>query len=646
MRKGIFIFLFTNVYISLFSQMDSLLNVYQNESDDVKAKAIMMKVQSLCKKDINCYLPFKNYAASTPYSEIHARLYSHLVSAQISSFSYDEARSLGLLASRRIERENPNSKWLAQVYQNIATAYIHLSKSDSALYFINKSERQWQKLADQANYWKPDYARYTAYYSISNKMLALDYLKKSYTFLKNSGDRMNKGFILVELLTFTKKQGLDSEFNTFLEDYIAFSKQGNKSMDAIHTSLSSLYKEDKDGIAILEQKLKNLEKLESNSTANNTLIVDHMTEKMKLIDLYAKYGQNLKAISNLKNILKDSIQGDVIQKTTLQKLANIYKEAGQWDSAFIYTNKLNAEINKTFQNNLSQKIAEYEVKYQTQHKENELIKQKATIAENKLKLQRSYGVLVGLGILSLLLFLFYRHKIKIQKLMNSKEQEIQNQKISHLEQENKVLALNAMIEGQEAERLRIAHDLHDGLGGLLTTVKAHFNAIEREINAVKNLNVYDQTNDLIDKACIEVRRIAHNMVPHSIHISGLAGALDDLKQSIESRGLTCELDLHGIDDLAIDQQKASMLYRIIQEVTNNTIKHAEASHVLIQLIKSDAVLHIMIEDNGKGFDINNIQNNKGMGLRSIESRVKYLDGKIFYDSAINYGTTVNIEVAV
>ena len=132
----------------------------------------------------------------------------------------------------------------------------------------------------------------------------------------------------------------------------------------------------------------------------------------------------------------------------------------------------------------------------------------------------TYILLATLALLIIMATLFYRNRIKHQKLMSIKENELNSQKIKQLEHENKMLALNSMIEGQETERLRIAQDLHDGLGGLLTTVKAHFNAIEREIKAVKDLNVYDKTNDLIDKACVEVRRIAHDMVPHLslIHI--------------------------------------------------------------------------------------------------------------------------------
>jgi len=230
--------------------------------------------------------------------------------------------------------------------------------------------------------------------------------------------------------------------------------------------------------------------------------------------------------------------------------------------------------------------------------------------------------------------------------MHLKEKELQLQKIKELEQNNKLLSLNSMLEGQEVERLRIAQDLHDGLGGLLTTVKAHFNTIEKEIDNIKNINLYEKTNKLIDEACIEVRRIAHDMVPHSIKISGLRGALEDLKNSISTRGLECEIDIHGQKLDHLPAEKASMIYRIIQETTNNAVKHAKANKLFIQLLEHENNLHITVEDDGQGFDINNILSQKGMGLKSIDSRINYLSGKINYDSSPNHGTTVNIEIPI
>ena len=228
--------------------------------------------------------------------------------------------------------------------------------------------------------------------------------------------------------------------------------------------------------------------------------------------------------------------------------------------------------------------------------------------------------------------------------MVEKDALIQKQRIADLEQKNKLLALNSMIEGQESERLRIAQDLHDGLGGLLTTVKAHFNAIEREIANIKEINIYEKTNQLIDEACVEVRRIAHDMVPYSLKMNGLEGVLSDIRQTVLGKGIQCDIDIHNVNEEVLGEQKVVMIYRIIQEVVNNALKHSGASHMLIQLVGHEYGLNVMVEDNGKGFDVNQLLQGKGLGLKSIESRVKYLEGNMNIDSTPNQGTTINIEI--
>ena len=134
------------------------------------------------------------------------------------------------------------------------------------------------------------------------------------------------------------------------------------------------------------------------------------------------------------------------------------------------------------------------------------------------------------------------------------------------------------------------------------------------------------------------------MVPYSIKIAGLKGALEDLRESIQARGLPCELEIFNADLLVLNEQHSNMLYRIIQEVTTNAVNHANASKLFIQLICHKDGLNVLIEDNGKGFDINQLLSGGGLGLKSIDSRVSYLGGKINYDSSPGHGTTINISL--
>lgn len=110
------------------------------------------------------------------------------------------------------------------------------------------------------------------------------------------------------------------------------------------------------------------------------------------------------------------------------------------------------------------------------------------------------------------------------------------------------------------------------------------------------------------------------------------------------RGLPCDLEIFNAETLQLNEQASNMIYRTIQEITTNAVKHAKATKLFIQLVYFHEGLNILIEDNGTGFDLNQIQNGKGIGIKSIESRVRYLGGKIHYDSTSGHGTTVNIEI--
>ena len=199
-----------------------------------------------------------------------------------------------------------------------------------------------------------------------------------------------------------------------------------------------------------------------------------------------------------------------------------------------------------------------------------------------------------------------------------------------------------MIQGQENERSRIAADLHDGLGGLLSSIKSHFNSLN---HTDKTAPLFQKTNVLIDDACGEVRRISHNMIPRALSLSGLPDALDDLAQSLDKEGIQCTLELHDMEQpLALNT--AVTVYRILQELTTNVVKHAEAQHLLIQLLRSEDVLTIIVEDDGKGFEQATALEKNGIGLRSITSRVSYLQGSITWDTVPGQGTSVMIAIPI
>ena len=641
MKRPVTTFLFAMFcHFIAAGQTDSLWMLYKQEPDDNKARTLFMKIQGQCKKDIQCYKPVFDYLQQASFDPVKARTYSFLCSALQSSFLFQDCIRVGNKALEELTKYETESVWPYLVCHSLAMAYGHVSKVDSALYFAGKSEKYLQNQADLNKYaWRPDYARFNAYEVLKKRDLSYQYLEKSYSYLKNSSDRMSKGFVLFELLRLSDIRHISKNFDRYLKEYVQFSKEGNKKPDDIHSNLLLLFKDDTEAIQILEDKLKKIE-----SDTVTSLVINPVTEKMKLIDLYTRTGDHDKAIRRLHELLTDSNStSDAVIHNAYVGLIKNFENKKQWDSAYVYAKSLYQFQNQRYEKNLADKIAEFEVAYQTQQKEIELQQQKAALAEKKLQLRTLYGILTVSGLAGLLVFFILYYRSKQEKRIMAKEQELQRQKILQLEQENKVLSLNALIEGQELERLRIAQDLHDGLGGLLTTVKAHFNVIRQEMEQIEKLNVYAKTNELIDEACSEVRRIAHDMVPHSIKITGLTGALEDLKESIIARGLDCDVDIHGFTNDMISEQKSNMIYRILQELSTNVAKHAEASRIFIQLLTVGEELQILVEDDGKGFDTRETHN-KGLGLKSVQSRIEYLGGQWMIDSSPAHGTTVHIRL--
>ena len=202
--------------------------------------------------------------------------------------------------------------------------------------------------------------------------------------------------------------------------------------------------------------------------------------------------------------------------------------------------------------------------------------------------------------------------------------------------------MSSMIEGQEAERLRIAKDLHDSLGGLLSTVKAHFGSIQKECDQLDQVPIVQKTNGLIDEACIEVRRISHNMMPHALTISGLEGAIQDMVDNLNDQKYDATFEANNLPKM--ETTREVMVYRLVQEIISNIRKHAKASSIFIQIFGHKQEINLIIEDDGVGFDYQKAQLAGGLGLKSINSRVAFLDGNIEWDTQPKRGTNINITI--
>lgn len=209
-----------------------------------------------------------------------------------------------------------------------------------------------------------------------------------------------------------------------------------------------------------------------------------------------------------------------------------------------------------------------------------------------------------------------------------------------LQQQN---AVKAVIDAEDAERKRIATDLHDGVGQLMSAAKMNLSAYEYEADfkTPEQQENFQKIISLVDAGCKEVRAVSHNMMPTALLTNNLPDAINEFISKLDSRALKVHLHSDGFNE-PVSSNVESVLYRVIQECINNVIKHAGASELDISLVKEEKEITATIEDNGRGFEPNNLKEKNGIGLKNIFTRIEFLNGTIDFTSAPGKGTQLAI----
>ena len=294
------------------------------------------------------------------------------------------------------------------------------------------------------------------------------------------------------------------------------------------------------------------------------------------------------------------------------------------------------------------KNLEAQYKIATKEKEILILQNEKNESALTLEKRKSQAYLLGgiISVLALLLFSgYYFYKRKLAKA-NKKEalREAEMQQIKQ-EQQNKIFS--AMIEGQEKERKRLAIDLHDGLGGRLSGISMNLSKLDKdEPKEYPKKQLRKVMKDLNDSLS-ELRNVARNMMPETLVKFGLQAALKDYCSSMTGSETKVTLQFYGTDK-GINLNQQVTMYRVIQELINNAVKHSKASEVLVQYMREGNNVDITVEDNGVGFDKSKGLKQKefGMGLSNIQTRVAYLKGIIDFESEENEGTTVNVHINI
>jgi signal transduction histidine kinase/Tfp pilus assembly protein PilF len=343
----------------------------------------------------------------------------------------------------------------------------------------------------------------------------------------------------------------------------------------------------------------------------------------------------------LKALDLSKATGDIeTQKEVYRYLSDMYVILKDYKSALDQF-KLFSDLRDTLLNKDRLRITgEMEVKYQTAEKDKQLLKESAKNA--RLEAENAEAELavthrnIWIGITGgLVLVVFFLSLIIIQR-NRRKSQEMSHRQI--LEEREK--GLKALIDATEIERRRIARDLHDGVGQQLSALKMGFQQINEQVSDEKIRHL----KSLIDDAAGDVRSISHQMMPKVLEEFGLSAALEDLFAKSFGNGKIELRYQNKIGDLRFRPDVEIALYRVIQELINNILKHASASKVDVNLYSSLNQVNVLVQDNGSGFDMQQKQN--GHGMSNIRTRIEAVGGVIIFESTIGSGSSAILHLPV
>ncbi|WP_272023034.1 tetratricopeptide repeat-containing sensor histidine kinase [Olleya namhaensis] len=431
-------------------------------------------------------------------------------------------------------------------------------------------------------------------------------------------------------------------------------KEGNKAVIAyININLSQMLVEEErceEALIALKKTLTLLKALKFNSDI--AIVLNDLglcNSKLGRTKDAINYFQEALAIGETQSLL--SYKSDIYKN-----LAQLYQEADDYENALKYYQKGVTTVAE--QNSLDKEkyVAKIQERYETQLKETriallekeqklsdaELQKVELTLKRQRFVRNAFIGGFVLVLITLIILRLFYIQRLRVQKELNLQQEENAKQKINQMIQDHKLSVIERYQEGQDEERARLARDIHDGIGSDLAGIKLafeHYSEKHEDASQAKRIG------EAIDNACFDIRSLSHQLHPLSFSKIGFTSFLNDFVDQITNNTtLTIQTFIFPEED--IDKLPEDLLadaYRIVQELINNIIKHAQATEADVQLTKHDAYLNIVVHDNGKGFKTNKKQ---GIGLRNIKERLQKVQGTLDIDSGSRNGTSITIDIPI
>lgn len=554
----------------------------------------------------------------------------------------DKRGSLPYLDSAiELSRPSGREKQLLESLEFKATAYASMKKMDKAVLFAKEGLAYAEKLKDTVGILNGMEIIAAGYKELKQMKSAIDIYRQEMALLEHLPKRLfekgrtcvNLGIVLYEddqkqeaNDLFARGKKYFEQFNYPVGALIAALNLADSYMDeAAYTKAGPLYRE----ILTVNQSIGEPELTAIAHTGLGTIELEKR--------------QYAAAIDHFKQA--EAAAKPAALYAPLKELYRLWADAyslqGNYETAKIYQ-QLEKECADSILNaDVREKVVDYQIQYETAQKESELVAQKLMITEQQSEIFRkntlNYGLFATLLALVVLAYLFY-NRYRLRKKAELDAAVIQEQQ----------LGLQAVIEAQEAERKRIAKDLHDGIAQEMAAIRLGFSALQQKIagTAPAEAAEADRLARQLDDSCTGVRSIAHVMMPPVLEQQGLAPSLEMLlRNTFNGTRIQYEFSVPRPPG-AIDAKVALGLYRIAQELVNNILKHAKANKVAFLLYEAGQHLVLQVEDDGVGFNFEQVRSRGTMGLLNIFSRVNALKGVFQTEQAHPHGTLTMIRVPI
>ena len=602
-----------------------------------------------------------------------------------------------------------NKKSVAITYNNLGTLYVQTGDLVKATGFLLKGLAIREEIKDQKGIANVSANLSVLYKELKKYDEAITYADNAIAIYKQLNLPVDVGRVYVNLGLIANRQKKYAEAEKYYEEALQRFKSTTytRGLESVYNNLGLVLKNQNKTDKALENYTAAYQlALASADKQAQAIVLNEMGDLALMKNDFALSEKYL--LQALK--LAEEINYLELEKDANETLANLYKQKADYEKAYVYQVKFNLLSDSILAKDKVKIIEDVKGKYETEKKElkitvlskSDSIKslqidnQQIAIIDNLLKIinQKLELSTAGLHLKEDSLVIKSKEKTILQKELDAKEKE---QRITLLSKEKKIkelqlksrnnviagisvftlllalsgylfyqrkqvqqksvlqqeifkqqgLAMQGILEAEEKERKRIASDLHDGVGQLMSAAWLNLQAFKQQaIHASETQQqLFNKSMALVDESCKEVRSVSHNMMPNALLQKGLINAVREFIQQISSKKLSINLQTDGLHK-PIPSHVEMVLYRVIQESVNNVIKHAAASNLDISINQEADGIDVMVEDNGKGFDTAAVKQNDGIGISNIKNRVQYLKGTVEWNSTLGNGTLVAIHIPI